>query len=124
MGLIPMDPTHRSSCFLSFSNAHLIPGTVEISPESSGTSQTGSSGGQHAIGPSHSGSNGQSNTGAQSDAGSEINNSNGKGSGTGDNQAIPAPVVGISYAGSSITPETSSHYSIPKIGKLNLAARQ
>lgn len=94
-------------------------GTVEKPPESSGTSQPGSSGGQHAIGPSHSGSNGQSNTGAQSDAGSDSNNSNGKGSDTGDNQAVPAPVVGISYAGSSITPETSSHYNIPKIGKLN-----
>lgn len=94
-------------------------GTVETPPESNGTSQTGSSGGQHAIGPSHSGSNGQSNTGAQSDAGSDSNNSNGEGSDTGDNQAVPAPVVGISYAGSSITPETSSHYNIPKIGKLN-----
>ena len=94
-------------------------GTIETPPESSGTSQTGSSGGQYAVGPSHSGSNSQPNTGAQSDAGSDSNNSNGKGSDTGDNQAVPAPVVGISYAGSSITPETSSHYNIPKIGKLN-----
>lgn len=94
-------------------------GTVETPLESNGTSQTGSSGGQHAIGPSHSGSNSQSNTGAQSDAGSDSNNSNGGGSDTDDNQAVPDPVVGISYAGSSITPETFSHFNIPKIGKLN-----
>ena len=94
-------------------------GAVQSPSDSSGTSQTDSSGGQHAVGPSDSGSNGQSNTGAQSDSGSHSDNSNGKGSYTGDNQAVPAPVVDISYAGSSITPDTSSHYNIPEIGKLS-----
>lgn len=94
-------------------------GPVESPSDSSGTDQASNSGGQPAVRPTDSSENGQSNTGAQPVAGPDPDNSSGGGSNTGDTKPVPVAVVAISYAGSSITPDTSSHYSIPQIGKLS-----
>ncbi|KAF6221593.1 hypothetical protein HO133_001559 [Letharia lupina] len=94
-------------------------GPVESPYDSSGTDQTGSNEGQPAVGPSDSSTNGQSNTGAQPAAGPTSDSNDSGGSDTGDTRPVPVVAVAISYAGSSITPDTSSYYSIPQIGKLS-----
>lgn len=72
-----------------------------------------------AVGSSDSSKNGQSNTGAQPVAGPPSDSDNGGGSGSGDTKPVPVAAVAISYAGSIITPDTFSHYSIPQIGKIS-----
>ena len=83
------------------------------------TNQGGNSEVQPAVGPSDSSKNSQSKTGAQPVPGSPADNNNGGGSDTGDTQPVPVAAVAISYAGSTITPDISSHYSIPQIGKIS-----
>ena len=95
------------------------PGQTESPSDSGGTDQTSGSGFQPAVGPSHDSGNGQSNTPAQPVAGPPADNNNGGGSDAGDSTPRPAAAVAISYAGSSITPDISSYYSIPQIGKLS-----
>ena len=100
------------------------PGNPANSPvnepaKSGDTDQDGNSEDQPAVGPSDSSKNGESNTGAQPVAGSSPGNDNGGGSGSGNTNPVPAAAVAISYAGSTITPDTSSHYSIPQIGNIS-----
>lgn len=71
-------------------------GPADSPSHSSGIDQTSGIGGQPAVG-----------------------SSNGASTDTSNNQPLPVAAVAISYAGSSITPDTSSHYSIPQIGKLS-----
>lgn len=75
--------------------------------------------GQPAAGPSDSSKMGQSNTGAQPVAGSSPENDNGGASDTGDTESVPVAAVAISYAGSTIIPDTSSHYNFPQIGNIS-----
>ena len=95
------------------------PGRTESPSEGGGTDQSSGNGVQPAVGPSDGSGNGQSNTPSQPIAGppSEINN--GESSDTGNTKPRPAAAVAISYAGSSISPDISSHYSIPQIGELS-----
>lgn len=81
--------------------------------------QGGNSEGQPAVGSSDSSKNGQSNTGAQPAAGSSPENDNGGGSDTSNTKPVPVAAVAISYAGSTIIPDTSSHYNIPQIGTIS-----
>lgn len=94
-------------------------GPVESPSDGSGTDQTSANEGQPAVGPSDSSKNGQSNTGAQPVAGSSLDSDNNEGSSPDDTKPAPLPGVVISYAGSSLTPDTSSYYNIPQIGKLS-----
>lgn len=90
------------------------PGTPVGSPsEGSDTDQSGSNGGQNAVGPSDAGNNDKQNIGSQGD------NSNSESSDTGDIKSVPVPAAAILYQGSSITPDTSSQYHIPQVGKLS-----
>ena len=73
--------------------------------DSSGTDQSGDGGDQPAKGSPDSGS--------QPDVGEPSSYSNSAGSDT------ESTVIAISYAGSRITPDASSHYSIPQIGNLS-----
>ena len=94
-------------------------GLVESPSDNSGTDQTSSNGGQPDTGPSDSNQDNQSDTGAQPVAGSTSENDDGGDSGTGDNKPVPVAAVAISYAGISITPDISSYYSIPQVGKIS-----
>ena len=91
-----------------------------IEPAKAGDTDHGAnSEGSPAVGPSDSSKNGQSNTGAQPVAGPPSDSGNGGGSDSGDTKPVPVAAVAISYAGSTITPDTFSHYSIPQIGKIS-----
>lgn len=103
------------------------PGEVSPSPPSpaitpAGNSDTDQAHGnaiQPAVGPSSGSKNGESNTGAQPVAGNPSDNNNGGDFDKGDIKSIPDAAVAISYAGSSIYPDTSSHYNIPQVGRLS-----
>ena len=103
------------------------PGEVSLSPPSTaitplGNSETDQAHGnviQPAVGPSSGSKNGESNTGAQPVAGNPSDNNNGGDFDKGDTKSIPDTAVAISYAGSSIYLDTSSHYNILQIGRLS-----
>ncbi len=95
------------------------PGQTESPSDGGDKEQTSGSGVQPAVGPSDESGNDQSNTPAQPVAGPPSDNTNGGGSDTGSTKPRPAAAVAISYAGSGITPDISSHYSIPQIGELS-----
>ena len=92
-------------------------GSVESPSDSSDTSQSGNNQGQNIGKPSNDNDTDKSNAGGQSVAGEPSDNSNSEASG--DSKSTPVAVVAISYAGSSITPDTSSQYNIPQVGKLS-----
>lgn len=83
------------------------------------TDQGGNIEGQPVLGPSDSSKNSQSSTGEQPVPGSPPDTNNGGGSDTGNKQPVPVAAVAISYAGSTITPDTYSQYSIPHIGNIS-----
>ena len=94
--------------------------TPEASPtDSSGTANTGNKGDQSATGPSDNGNSGNSDTGPQPAAGPQSAKANVDNPDRGDSKPSPTPVLAISYAGSSISPDPSSHYDIPQVGKLS-----
>ena len=128
--VIPQTPTLVTPPLVPIVNS---PGSGEESPspgspanspvnepvKAGDTNQGGNTGGQPAVGPSDSSKNSQSDSGAQPVPGSPSNNNNGGGSNTGDSKPVPVAAVAISYAGSTITPDTSSHYDIPQIGNIS-----
>ncbi len=92
-------------------------GSVESPSDSSDTNQSGNNKGQNTVEPSNDNDTDESNAGGQSVAGEPSDNSNSEASG--DSKSTSVAVVAISYAGSSITPDTSSQYNIPQVGKLS-----
>lgn len=94
-------------------------GPVDSPSGSDSTDQTSNNGGQPAVGSSDSSKPDQINAGPQPVTGPPSENENGGGSETGDTKPVPVAIVAISYAGSSITPDTSSYYSLPEIGRLS-----
>ena len=100
--------------------ANAIPqGPVESPSDGSGADQISSNGVQPTVGPSDNSKNSQSETGVLPAAAPPADNSISGGSDTSDTKPVPAAAVAISYAGSSINPDTSSYYSIAQIGRLS-----
>ena len=98
----------------------------ETPSEIKGTDQPGSNGNQNtvgnqnAVGSSDNSKNDQSNAATQPVVGEPSHNDNGEGSSYNENTTPTAvAAVAISYAGSTLTPDTSSHYNIPQIGKIS-----
>ena len=87
--------------------------------DNSDNGQSSGNGDQHVPGSSNGSNNSQSDTGTQPITETPPENDNGGSADTGDTKTVPVPAIAISYAGSSITPDASSHYSIPQIGRIS-----
>ena len=124
--MAPPNPTPDAIPLVPIVNS---PNPGKISPSTpnpaitpAGNSDTGQANGnaiQPAVGSSSGSKNGESNAGAQPVAGLPSDNGNGEDVNKGDTNPIPEAAVAISYAGSSIYPDTSSYYNVPQVGRLS-----
>ena len=92
---------------------------VQSPSDSSSTGQTGSKDGQNAVGSSDDSGSDDSNAVTQPAAGTPSDSHNSGVSDAGGAKSSPVAAIAIQYADSTITPDTSSYYSIPQVGKLS-----